>query len=112
MSNGWFETVAEAQRRAKRRLPRSVYGALVAGSEKRRDRQGQTSAPSASLVSRRTWRGCRRSVTFDYGDGSAGVAAGAHLTNRGAGRAPRRRGGRGATAAARGTAMGLSSVRE
>jgi len=34
MSNGWFETVAEAQRRAKRRLPRSVYGALVAGSEK------------------------------------------------------------------------------
>jgi pre-mycofactocin synthase len=30
----WFETVAEAQRRAKRRLPRSVYMALVAGSEK------------------------------------------------------------------------------
>ncbi|GAA4415896.1 mycofactocin biosynthesis FMN-dependent deaminase MftD [Georgenia halophila] len=30
----WFETVAEAQRRAKRRLPPSVYGALVAGSEK------------------------------------------------------------------------------
>jgi pre-mycofactocin synthase len=34
MSNGWFETVAEAQRRAKKRLPRGVYGALVAGSEK------------------------------------------------------------------------------
>jgi isopentenyl diphosphate isomerase/L-lactate dehydrogenase-like FMN-dependent dehydrogenase len=30
----WFETVAEAQRRAKRRLPPSVYAALVAGSEK------------------------------------------------------------------------------
>lgn len=30
----WFESVAEAQRRAKRRLPRSVYGALLAGSEK------------------------------------------------------------------------------
>jgi pre-mycofactocin synthase len=29
----WFETVAEAQRRAKRRLPKSVYSALVAGSE-------------------------------------------------------------------------------
>jgi pre-mycofactocin synthase len=29
----WFETVAEAQRRAKRRLPRSVYLALLAGSE-------------------------------------------------------------------------------
>ena len=34
MANGWFETVAEAQRRAKRRLPKSVYGALVAGSER------------------------------------------------------------------------------
>lgn len=29
----WFETVAEAHRRAKRRLPKSVYGALVAGTE-------------------------------------------------------------------------------
>ncbi|SFT51482.1 L-lactate dehydrogenase (cytochrome) [Geodermatophilus amargosae] len=34
MANAWFETVAEAQRRAKRRLPKGVYGALVAGSEK------------------------------------------------------------------------------
>jgi L-lactate dehydrogenase (cytochrome)/glycolate oxidase len=34
MKNKWFETVAEAQRRAKVRLPKSVYGALVAGSEK------------------------------------------------------------------------------
>ncbi len=34
MANQWFETVAEAQRRAKKRLPKSVYGALVAGSEK------------------------------------------------------------------------------
>ena len=34
MSNTWFETVAEAQRRAKKRLPKSVYGALVAGSER------------------------------------------------------------------------------
>ncbi|MGA1836263.1 pre-mycofactocin synthase MftD [Herbiconiux sp. 11R-BC] len=32
--NPWFETVAEAQRRAKKRLPSSVYGALVAGSER------------------------------------------------------------------------------
>ncbi len=32
--NTWFETVAEAQRRAKKRLPKSVYAALVAGSEK------------------------------------------------------------------------------
>ena len=34
MPNAWFETVAEAQRRARRRLPRSVYSALVAGSER------------------------------------------------------------------------------
>ncbi|MHA6793943.1 pre-mycofactocin synthase MftD [Pseudonocardia bannensis] len=32
-SREWFETVAEAQRRAKKRLPKSVYMALVAGSE-------------------------------------------------------------------------------
>ncbi|MFR9805481.1 pre-mycofactocin synthase MftD [Pseudonocardia sp. RS010] len=29
----WFETVAEAQRRARKRLPPSVYGALLAGAE-------------------------------------------------------------------------------
>ncbi|MBW0114787.1 pre-mycofactocin synthase MftD [Pseudonocardia abyssalis] len=34
MPGGWFETVAEAQRRAKKRLPKSVYMALVAGSER------------------------------------------------------------------------------
>ncbi len=33
MGNAWFETVAVAQRRARRRLPKSVYGALIAGSE-------------------------------------------------------------------------------
>jgi pre-mycofactocin synthase len=33
MANKWFETVAVAQRRAKRRLPASVYGALIAGAE-------------------------------------------------------------------------------
>jgi heme/flavin dehydrogenase (mycofactocin system) len=34
MGNAWFETVAVAQRRAKRRLPKSVYGALIAGAER------------------------------------------------------------------------------
>jgi pre-mycofactocin synthase len=34
MGNQWFETVAEAQRRAKKRLPKSVYAALLAGSER------------------------------------------------------------------------------
>ena len=32
--NPWFESVAVAQTRARRRLPSSVYGALVAGSER------------------------------------------------------------------------------
>jgi heme/flavin dehydrogenase (mycofactocin system) len=34
VGSGWFETVAEAQRRAQRRLPPSVYDALRAGTEK------------------------------------------------------------------------------
>ncbi|MFI5585803.1 pre-mycofactocin synthase MftD [Amycolatopsis sp. NPDC051758] len=34
MSSTWFESIAEAQRRAKKRLPGSVYSALIAGSEK------------------------------------------------------------------------------
>jgi pre-mycofactocin synthase len=34
VTNPWFETVAEAQRRAKKRLPASVYSALLAGTEK------------------------------------------------------------------------------
>ena len=34
MAGAWFETVAVAQRRAEKRLPKSVYSALVAGSEK------------------------------------------------------------------------------
>ncbi|MDE3044868.1 MAG: mycofactocin biosynthesis FMN-dependent deaminase MftD [Acidobacteriota bacterium] len=34
MAQQWFETVAVAQRRAQRRLPASVYNALIAGSEK------------------------------------------------------------------------------
>jgi len=33
-TSDWFETVAEARRRARRRLPRSVFLALEAGSEK------------------------------------------------------------------------------
>src|ERR1700758_5405575 len=33
MANKWFETVAVAQRRAKKYLPKDVYGALIAGAE-------------------------------------------------------------------------------
>ncbi len=34
MGNPWFESVAVAKRRARKVLPRSVYGALIAGSER------------------------------------------------------------------------------
>ncbi|TAK70189.1 MAG: mycofactocin system-associated heme/flavin dehydrogenase [Actinomycetota bacterium] len=34
MGTAWFESVAEAQRRASRRLPPSVYRAIVAGTER------------------------------------------------------------------------------
>jgi pre-mycofactocin synthase len=34
MANPWFESVAEAQRRARKVLPKSVYSALLAGSER------------------------------------------------------------------------------
>jgi pre-mycofactocin synthase len=34
MGNAWFESVAEAQRRARKQLPASVYAALLAGAER------------------------------------------------------------------------------
>ncbi|MDT4937073.1 MAG: pre-mycofactocin synthase, partial [Pseudonocardiales bacterium] len=34
MTSHWFESVAVAQRRAQKRLPKSVYGALIAGAER------------------------------------------------------------------------------
>jgi pre-mycofactocin synthase len=43
MATTWFESVAEAQRRARKRLPASVYGALLAGSER-----GQTLADNVA----------------------------------------------------------------
>ena len=43
MGSTWFESVAEAQRRARKRLPASVYSALLAGSER-----GQTLAQNVA----------------------------------------------------------------
>ena len=43
MASSWFESVAEAQRRARWRLPASVYGALLAGAER-----GQTRADNVA----------------------------------------------------------------
>ena len=44
MTNPWFETVAEAHRRAKKRLPYSVYGALVGGAQEGRTLADNTAA--------------------------------------------------------------------
>jgi len=43
MAGTWFESVAVAQRRARKRLPVSVYGALMAGAER-----GQTRADNVA----------------------------------------------------------------
>lgn len=44
MAGGWFETVAEAERRAARRLPRSVHMALLAGTENATTLRGNVAA--------------------------------------------------------------------
>ncbi|MDE0828848.1 MAG: mycofactocin biosynthesis FMN-dependent deaminase MftD [Vicinamibacterales bacterium] len=44
MTNPWFETVAEAHRLAKKRLPYSVYGALVGGAQEGRTLADNTAA--------------------------------------------------------------------
>ena len=57
MGNSWFESVAEAQRRARKRLPESVYKALIAGSEHGVTLR-TTWAPSPSWGWPRTWSAC------------------------------------------------------
>jgi pre-mycofactocin synthase len=44
MANAWFESVAEAQRRARKRLPTSVYSALLAGAERGQSREDNVAA--------------------------------------------------------------------
>jgi pre-mycofactocin synthase len=44
MANAWFESVAEAQRRARKRLPFSVYSALLAGAERGQSREDNVAA--------------------------------------------------------------------
>jgi pre-mycofactocin synthase len=44
MASSWFESVAVAQRRARKRLPASVYGALMAGSERGLTREDNVAA--------------------------------------------------------------------
>ncbi len=110
MANKWFETVAEAQRRAKKRLPKSVYGALIAGSERGLTLEDNITAYSraglrpprgrpgrrAGTWPPRSWARRSRSPSSSPPPASRPCTPGA--------RSPWPR-----AAAARGTAMGLSS---
>ena len=42
--SSWFETVAEAQRRAKKRLPYAVYGAILGGTQAGQTLEDNTAA--------------------------------------------------------------------
>ena len=92
-TNEWFETVAEARRRARRRLPRSVFLALEAGSEKGITLRDNVAAFSElglappRIADRPATRNMATSVL-----GRGHLAAGDRLTDRRAGRAPRGRG--------------------
>ena len=44
MPNSWFESVAQAQRLARKRLPASVYSALMAGAERGQTREDNVAA--------------------------------------------------------------------
>src|ERR1700742_3238403 len=109
MANKWFETVAEAQRRAKKRLPKSVYGALIAGSERGLTLEDNITAYSelgfaphvAGLAQSRdlTTKVMGQEISFPVLISPTGVQA-VHPDGEVA---------MAAAAAARGTAMGLSS---
>ena len=91
MSNRWFETVAEAQRRARKRLPRSVYGALVAGSEQGVTLDDNVAAFGELGFAPRIAGPVRRRGTCPPRVlGQADLDAGAHLADRRAGGAPGR----------------------
>ena len=92
--NPWFESVAVAQQRARKRLPAPVYGALVAGSER-----GQTIADNQAAFAE---IGLAPHVAGQHAERAHGphrhgpghLAAGDHHPDRRPGRAPRRRGRR------------------
>ena len=108
-TNPWFESVAEAQRRARKKLPKSVYMALVAGSEKGVTIDDNTAAfaelaPKPHVIGARPDRSMETTVmgqpiSFPVMISPTGVQA---VTPDGEVDVAR-------AAAARGTAMGLSS---
>ncbi|SHH07878.1 L-lactate dehydrogenase (cytochrome)/glycolate oxidase [Jatrophihabitans endophyticus] len=109
MANPWFESVAEAQRRAQKRLPRSVYSALVAGSER-----GVTIEDNTAAFGELGWapRTAGQSATRDLGTHVMGQDIALPVVISPTGVQAVHPDGEVAVAraaAARGTAMGLSS---
>ena len=96
----WFESVAEAQRRARRVLPKSVYKAILAGAERGQTYQDNLDAFAELGFAPHVAGGGGGAVAGDDGHGRGRLAAGAALPHRRAGRAPggrargRPRGGR------------------
>ena len=89
----WFETVAEAQRRADEAAARVGLQGAPGRLRARADARATTSRRSPSWASRRTSPGSRPSATSSTTVmGVRHLAAGADLADRRAGRAPRRRG--------------------
>ena len=92
MANAWFESVAEAQRRAKKRLPKGVYGALVAGSERGLTVEDNLAAFAELGFAPHTAGPGQRAGHGRHRHGPADVDAGPDQPDRRAGGAPRRRG--------------------
>src|ERR1700712_332032 len=110
MAKAWFETVAEAQRRAKRRLPKGVYGALVAGAEK-----GLTAADNVAAFDEIGFAPHTAGLANDKRMGTTvlgqeGSMPGLISPTGGQGVPPDGEVAVARAAAARGTAMGLSSM--
>ncbi len=63
MAGEWFESVAEAQRRAERRLPASVAKAIWAGAERGLTLRDNVAGVRRARASPPTSRACRRSAT-------------------------------------------------
>ena len=94
MANAWFETVAVAQRRARKRLPKSVYGALIAGSERGVTVRDNVRAFGELGFAPHIAGLAATARPGHHGHGPADLDARDHLADRRPGRAPRRRGGR------------------
>jgi len=101
MPNPGFETVAVAQKRARRRLPPSSTG--PGGRVRTRVTTGDNIAAFSELGFAPHTAGFRTSGSGHLGDGPAHLVSGVHLPHRCPGRAPRGRGGvaRGGPARAR-----------